>query len=39
LSESRGVTIALVTHDEAIAQNFSRHLVMKDGKILKDSSR
>jgi lipoprotein-releasing system ATP-binding protein len=39
LSESRGVTIALVTHDEAIAQNFSRHLVMKDGKILTDSSR
>jgi lipoprotein-releasing system ATP-binding protein len=38
LSESRGVTIALVTHDEEIAQDFSRHLTMKDGKILRDTS-
>jgi ABC-type lipoprotein export system ATPase subunit len=37
LSESRGVTIALVTHDEEMAKDFSRHLVMKDGKILQDS--
>lgn len=37
LSESRGVTIALVTHDEEIAKDFSRHLVMRDGKILQDS--
>jgi lipoprotein-releasing system ATP-binding protein len=36
LSESRGVTIALVTHDEEIAKNFSRQLVMRDGKILSD---
>lgn len=37
LSQSRGITIALVTHDEEIAKDFSRHLVMKDGKILRDS--
>jgi lipoprotein-releasing system ATP-binding protein len=37
LSESRGVTIALVTHDEEIAQDFSRHLVMRDGVIVQDS--
>lgn len=37
LSESRGVTIALVTHDEEITKDFSRHLVMKDGMILQDS--
>lgn len=37
LSESRGVTIALVTHDEEMAKDFSRHLVMRDGKILQDS--
>lgn len=36
LSESRGVTIALVTHDEEIAKDFSRQLVMRDGKILSD---
>lgn len=38
LSESRGITIVLVTHDEEIAKNFSRQLVMRDGKILKDSA-
>ncbi len=37
LSENRGVTIVLVTHDEEIAKNFSRHLTMRDGKILHDS--
>lgn len=39
LSESRGITIVLVTHDEEMAKNFSRQLVMRDGKILKDSAR
>ena len=33
LSKDRGVTIALVTHDEEIAKNFGRQLVMKDGVI------
>lgn len=37
LSESRGITIALVTHDEEIAKNFSRHLTMKDGQIFQDT--
>ncbi len=37
LSESRGITIALVTHDEEIAKDFSRQLVMRDGRILQDS--
>jgi lipoprotein-releasing system ATP-binding protein len=37
LSESRGVTIALVTHDEEIAKDFSRHLTMKDGQIFQDT--
>jgi lipoprotein-releasing system ATP-binding protein len=39
LSESRGVTIALVTHDEEIAKDFSRHLMMRDGVIVQDSAR
>jgi len=37
LSKSRGVTIALVTHDEEIAKGFGRHVVMKDGKIERDT--
>lgn len=37
LSESRGITIALVTHDEEIAKDFSRHLTMKDGQIFLDT--
>jgi len=37
LSEKRGITIALVTHDEDIAKDFSRHLVMRDGRIVEDS--
>ncbi len=36
LSAQRGVTIALVTHDEEIAKDFGRHLVMKDGVIADD---
>lgn len=36
LSKTRGVTIALVTHDEEIAKGFGRHLVMKDGRIERD---
>ena len=36
LSKTRGVTIALVTHDETIAKGFGRHLVMKDGRIERD---
>jgi lipoprotein-releasing system ATP-binding protein len=39
LSENRGITIVLVTHDEVIAKDLSRQLVMRDGKILEDSAR
>ena len=38
LSESRGITIVFVTHDEEIAKDFTRHLVMKDGRIVEDSA-
>lgn len=37
LAESRGVSIVLVTHDEVMAKNFSRQVVMRDGMILQDS--
>ena len=39
LSKTRGVTIALVTHDEEIAKGFGRHLIMKDGRIEKDMAQ
>ena len=37
LSESRGVTVVLVTHDEGVAKEFGRQLVMADGRITSDS--
>jgi len=37
LSESMGVTVVLVTHDEGVARDFSRQLVMTDGRITRDS--
>ncbi|MGZ3693644.1 MAG: ABC transporter ATP-binding protein [Bdellovibrionota bacterium] len=37
LNERRGVTIVLVTHDEVMAKNFSRQVVMRDGLVLSDS--
>jgi lipoprotein-releasing system ATP-binding protein len=37
LSQSRGITIALVTHDEEIARGFGRHVVMRDGQITDDT--
>jgi lipoprotein-releasing system ATP-binding protein len=39
LSKDRGVTIMLVTHDEEIAKDFGRHLLMKDGVIADDRRR
>lgn len=39
LNLKRGVTIALVTHDEEMAKDFSRQVVMKDGRILQDSKK
>jgi lipoprotein-releasing system ATP-binding protein len=38
LNESRGVTLVFVTHDLLIAQEFPRRIIMRDGKILSDSS-
>jgi len=38
LSQSRGITIALVTHDEEIARGFGRHVVMRDGMITDDTT-
>lgn len=35
LAESRGMTIALVTHDEEIAKDFQRRIVMRDGLIVE----
>lgn len=33
MNRSRGVTVVLVTHDEKVAQSFSRQIEMRDGKI------
>lgn len=34
LNQSRGVTLALVTHDREIASDFPRQIVMRDGRIV-----
>lgn len=34
LSKNRGVTVALVTHDEDLAKDFSRRVVMRDGRMV-----
>ena len=34
-----GVTIVMVTHEDDIAAYAKRHLVMKDGKLVKDDGR
>lgn len=34
LNESRGVSLVLVTHDQSIAEEFPRKIVMRDGKIV-----
>lgn len=34
INKNRGVTLVLVTHDEEMAKDFSRQLVMKDGRIV-----
>lgn len=34
LNESRGVTLALVTHDHEVADDFPRKIVMRDGRIV-----
>lgn len=37
LSQDRGITIALVTHDEEIAGGFGRHVTMRDGRVTDDT--
>lgn len=39
LNEKYGQTILLITHDEKIAENSKRIIVLEDGKIIKDSKR
>ena len=34
-----GITIVMVTHEDDIAAYATRHLVMKDGKLVKDDRR
>ena len=37
LNRSRGVTIVLVTHDEVMAKDFERQVVMRDGLVMRDT--
>ena len=39
LNEKYGQTILLITHDEKIAEQAERILVIEDGRIVKDSRR
>ena len=36
---AEGITIVMVTHEDDIAAHASRHLVMKDGKLVRDDRR
>ena len=36
---NEGITIVMVTHEDDIAAYAKRHLVMKDGKLVKDDRR
>ena len=38
LNEERNITIILVTHDQAIAKNADRIIVLRDGLIVKDTA-
>ena len=38
LNEKDGITIILVTHDPSVARNAKRILVLRDGKIVEDTS-
>ena len=37
LNEQQGVTIVMVTHDQSIAEDTTRMLIMKDGRIVKSN--
>jgi putative ABC transport system ATP-binding protein len=36
---NEGITIVMVTHEDDIAAYAKRHLVMKDGRLVKDHKR
>jgi putative ABC transport system ATP-binding protein len=36
---AEGATLALITHDDHIAQTFPRRLQMRDGEIVEDERR
>jgi ABC-type lipoprotein export system ATPase subunit len=38
LNEERQITVILVTHDQNIAKNIKRTLVMRDGEVVEDTS-
>lgn len=37
LNEEQGITVILVTHDQAVARNAKRTLVMRDGEVVEDT--
>lgn len=37
LNEQQGITVILVTHDQAVAKNAKRTLVMRDGEVVEDT--
>lgn len=38
LNEEEGITIVLVTHDQDVARNATRKIVLRDGEIVEDTS-
>ena len=38
LNENNGLTIILVTHDQAVARNAKRIIVLHDGGIIEDTT-
>lgn len=38
LNQERGITIILVTHDQAVARNADRIVVLRDGQIVEDTT-
>jgi ABC-type lipoprotein export system ATPase subunit len=38
LNEESGITIILVTHDQEVARNAHRQLVLRDGVIVEDTT-
>jgi ABC-type lipoprotein export system ATPase subunit len=38
LNETRNLTVILVTHDLGVARNAKRNIVLRDGKIISDTT-